>query len=105
MGHYHDLAEEFFTRYETPEVDDLIVGFSGIDPPLKVNASALDHERLQGLLGGNTDGHYHITRTLWEQIMMLLDERFYDGGFASTTESEYLLNEGRWMDGGTPDSD
>ena len=100
MSRYEDLVDEFFTRYDEPEIDELIVGFSGIDPPLKMDNSILDHEKLDNLLGGNDDGHYHLTRDEWLQVIDLLNEHDFDGGFASTTEDEYLENEEYWFDGG-----
>ena len=100
MSSYQKLVEEFFLKYEIPELDELTVGFSGIDPPLKVNAAEADHEKLDGLLGGDFEGHYHLTKELWLEVMALLDDRYYDGGFASTTENEYMLNVDYWLDGG-----
>ena len=94
MSVYSQLVDEFFIRYEKPILEDLVVGFSGIDPPLKVIAADIDHEELSGLLGGSTlDGHY-------QAIRRLLDNPEYDGGFASTTEAEYNHNREYWLDGG-----
>lgn len=93
--------EEFNKRYKAPQVDEVTVGFSGIDPQVKtVNDADIgeevwkrlkeleiridsgniepdkpepepdpyplvpvvtDHEKLDGLLGGNENGHYHLT--------------------------------------------
>lgn len=64
--------EEFFKRYDTPEVEALTVGYSGVDPPLKPNSYWLDHECLDNLMGGEDEGHYHITK---EQLKGL-QERF-----------------------------
>ena len=101
MSVYRQLVDEFFIRYEKPILEDLVVGFSGIDPPLKVIAADIDHEELSGLLGGSTlDGHYHLTYDEWEAIRRLLDNPEYDGGFASTTEAEYNHNREYWLDGG-----
>ena len=101
MSVYSQLVDEFFIRYEKPILEDLVVGFSGIDPPLKVIAADIDHEELSGLLGGSTlDGHYHLTYDEWEAIRRLLDNPEYDGGFASTTEAEYNHNREYWLDGG-----
>ena len=105
MGRYQDLADEFFTRYEEPELDELTVGFSGIDPPLKANAAETDHEKLDGLLGGDFEGHYHLTKELWEYLIEMLNTRDFDGGFASTEENEYLINVEYWFDGGFADTE
>ncbi len=101
MSVYSELVDAFFLKYEKPVLDPLVVGFSGIDPPLKGGASELDHEELNGLLGGSTlDGHYHLTYEEWEAIRQILDNPEYDGGFASTTEEEYEANIEHWFDGG-----
>ena len=105
MGIYKELADEFFTRYEYPEIDELTVGFSAIDPPKKINSYDIDHEQLDGLLGGNWEGHYHLTKELWEYVIDLVNEKDFDGGFASTTEDEYMLNFGDWFDGGFADTE
>ena len=100
MSRYEELVNEFFTRYDETEIYELIIGFSGIDPPLKMDNSVLDHEQLDNLLGGNDEGHYHLTKDQWLKIIDLLNEHDFDGGFASTGEAEYLLNEEFWFDGG-----
>ena len=115
MSKYSRLVEEFFTRYEKPQVDKLTIGFSGIDPPLKVLASEIDHEELNNLLGGDETGHYHLTKDQWEKVLKLLDDEpeptppedwdDYDGGFASTSESEYNENSDHWLDGGFSPND
>ena len=114
MTEYAKLVEEFFTRYQEPTVDDLIIGFSGIDPPLKVSGSEINHEYLDNLLGGETLGHYHLTREQWEKVAKILENEpdpgpepyvpnepsEFDGGFSNTTENEYKANSSRWLDGG-----
>ena len=100
MSRFRELVEEFIAKYEEPKIENLTVGFSDIDPPLKVNASELDHEKLNNLLGGNIEGHYHLTKDLWSQITYIIETRDYDGGYANTTDEEYELNEDHWMDGG-----
>ena len=115
MSEYSRLVDEFFTRYEEPYIEKLTVGFAGIDPPLRVLASEIDHEGLNNLLGGDETGHYHLTKDQWEKVLELLDDNptptpppeppepedwdDYDGGFASTTESEYNMNSDHWLDG------
>lgn len=108
MTEYAKLVAEFFTRYQEPTIDDLIIGFSGIDPPLKVLASEINHEELDNLLGGEPEGHYHLTKEQWEKIIEILDgpdpipepKTEFDGGFATTSESEYAENLDYWLDGG-----
>ncbi len=118
MSEYSQLVDEFFTRYEEPVIEQLTVGFAGIDPPLRVLASEIDHEGLNHLLGGDETGHYHLTKDQWEKIIKLLeggslpepdpepqpepqpeDWDDYDGGNASTTDSEYNSNSEHWLDG------
>ena len=70
MSEYARLASEFLERYDKPEVEELIVGFSGIDPQKKVNPGELNHEQLYGLLGGEDGGHYHLTQ---EQLNKLIN--------------------------------
>ena len=100
MSRYAALVADFFLKYEKPQVDPLTVGFSGIDPQKKVDPSTIDHEELAGLLGGNDNGHYHLTQGQLDEVVDMLEVREYDGGFASTTEDEYQLNIDHWMDGG-----
>ena len=104
MSEYSELVKNFFLRYEKPEIDEYIVGFSGIDPPLKGNAAGTDHETLDNLLGGDEDGHYHLTFTELDELLRLLGEipprSVYDGGFASTTDEEYGLTVRDWLNGG-----
>ena len=57
---YEDYSQ-WLEDYEAPEIDSIIVGYSGIDPDKKVKAEAINHERLDGLLGGDWAGHYHLT--------------------------------------------
>ena len=73
MTEYAKLVEEFFTRYQEPTVDEYIVGFSGIDPPLRVSASEINHEDMENVLGGEASGHYHLTREQWEKVTEILD--------------------------------
>ena len=53
---YEDYSQ-WLEDYESPEIDSIIVGYSGIDPDKKVKAEAINHERLDGLLGGEWAGH------------------------------------------------
>ena len=105
MSIYKELADEFFTKYEYPEIDELTVGFSAIDPPKKINPYDIDHEQLDGLLGGNWEGHYHLTKDLWEFVIELVNTKDFDGGFPATTEDEYTLNLEYWFEGGDADTE
>ena len=57
---YEDYSQ-WLEDYEKPEIDSLIVGYSGLDPDKRVKASTINHEGLDGLLGGDWAGHYHLT--------------------------------------------
>lgn len=123
MSKYRELVEQFFLRYEEPVIEELIVGFSGIDPPLRVNvlSSSVNHEELSNLLGGDEDGHFHLTREQWEGLKQLIENpphppeppdppepeewTEYDGGYAVTTEGEYEPNKEHWLDGGYSEED
>ena len=71
-----ELFEDFYKRYEKPQVDELTVGFSGIDPELKAEARRKDHERLSNLLGGDSSGHYHLTEAQIEKLKQKLGEKY-----------------------------
>ena len=101
MSRYSQLVADFFTKYEKPELNELTVGFSGIDPPkLSSGVGTSDHEELTTLLGGDENGHYHLTKDMYLQILEFLEEKDYDGGFSSTPESEYQANQEDWLNGG-----
>ena len=73
-----------------------------------------DHEALENLLGGDSTGHYHLTKAEYEALIKLISEpepepepepevwTVYDGGFPYTTEEEYNANIDHWLDGGFP---
>ena len=121
MSKYSELVEAFFMRYEQPVIENLIVGFSGIDPPLKMDVASenVNHEELMNLLGGDDDGHYHLTKEQYDQLKELIDNptptptpdpepedwTYYDGGYSSTTESEYDSNSEHWLDGGNSNNE
>ena len=73
-----------------------------------------DHEALENLLGGDSTGHYHLTKAEYEALLKLIEEpepepepepwTVYDGGFPYTTEEELKENEDHWLDGGYPES-
>ena len=63
-----EILENFYKRYQYPFVEQLTLGYAGIDPPLKTDGTGLNHEDLDGLLGGNDNGHYHITKKQLERL-------------------------------------
>ena len=76
MSKYSELVENFYTRYEKPVLDPYVMGFSGIDPPLKRSGGKLDHEKLEGLLGGDETGHYHLTKAELDALIELISEKY-----------------------------
>lgn len=101
MSRYENLVANFLLAYEKPELDELTVGFSGIDPPKKSSGGGTDdHEALTNLLGGDDNGHYHLTKDMWLQIIDFLENKDFDGGFAGTTDEEYDVNNDDWLNGG-----
>ena len=76
MSIYKDLVDEFFTRYERPVIEPFIMGFSGIDPPLKSSAGTADHEALNNLLGGDDSGHFHLTKEQLDWIIEQMSEKY-----------------------------
>lgn len=75
MSIYKDFVDEFFSRYEHPVIEPFILGFSGIDPQKKF-ASIIDHELLNSLFGGNSDGHFHLTREQLDWIIEQMSEKY-----------------------------
>lgn len=61
MGKYEDITQSFYDDYEQPVIEEYIVGFSGLDPDRKIKPEEIDHEKLDGLLGGDFSGRYHLT--------------------------------------------
>lgn len=76
MSIYKDLVDEFFSRYERPVIEPFIMGFSGIDPPLKQSGGILDHELLHNILGGDDRGHLHLTKEQLDWICEQMNEKF-----------------------------
>ena len=68
-----ELEEEFYRRYRRPVIERLIVGYSGIDPPLKPQGGDVDHEGLMNLLGGDERGHYHLTGSEYRALRRYLE--------------------------------
>lgn len=89
-----EKEREFYERYEKPVLDPYVMGFSGIDPPLKRSGKGLDHEKLQGLLGGDDEGHYHVTRVELDALIELLGEKYlpeiYDGQVIEAVADEQM---------------
>lgn len=61
MGKYEEYVRKFNEDYEQPVAEEYIVGFSGIDPDRKIKPETINHEKLDGLLGGDFAGRYHIS--------------------------------------------
>ena len=114
--------EEFERKYNQPHIDEVTVGFSGIDPQqkaevdwdemlskLRIDSGNIDpnasdpapvvtpdpspqpsssskHEQLSGLLGGDNNGHYHLTQTEYQQLKILIASLF--SSESETGESE-----------------
>lgn len=76
MSKYKELVDEFFTRYEHPVIEPFILGFSGIDPPLKSSLGTLDHEALNNILGGDAFGHFHISKEQLDWISAQMNETY-----------------------------
>ena len=76
MSIYKDLVDEFCTRYEHPVIEPVIMGFSGIDPPLKQSGGVNDHEALNNILGGNSEGHLHLTKEQLDWIIEQMSEKY-----------------------------
>ena len=41
-----------------------------------VNVAAEDHENLKNLLGGNSEGHYHMTKEQYDWLVAQMSEKF-----------------------------
>ena len=78
MGKYQEAVEEFLGKYEKPQVEDITVGFSGIDPQRKyfggVGAGTDDHEQLVNLQGGDDNEHYHLTEDQLDWVIEQVNE-------------------------------
>ena len=77
MGTFKD---NFGNEYMDPYIPQKIVGFIGIDPDIVgsggngsgTGSGIDDHEQLRNLLGGDSTGHYHVTKGEWEKLVNLL---------------------------------
>ena len=92
MSEYAQLAAKFLERYEKPVVEEYIQGFSGIDPQRIVNASDLNHEQLYGLLGGNTNEHYHLTKAQYEWLVEQMSGGGSDDNYAPVITAGQVIN-------------
>ena len=93
MSRHDELEEKFYEKYERPVIEPYTLGFSGIDPPLRQNGAGYDHEKLRGLLGGNENGHYHLTKEQLRRLRELLDPyppEIYSGQEVPTTANEEM---------------
>ena len=75
------LLNDFKQVYEEPEIGNITIGFSSIDPQKKKPSSSGggtdDHEQLQNLWGGDSTGHYHMNSVEWH-CLQALALRLYD---------------------------
>lgn len=78
MGKYQQAVEKFLGKYEKPAIEEVTVGFSGIDPQRKYFGSSGtdDHELMNNLKGGNEDGHYHLTEDQLEWVIEQVNEAY-----------------------------
>ena len=100
MSRHDELEEKFYEKYERPVIEPYTLVFSGIDPPLKAGTGILSsHELLEGLLGGDISGHYHLTGEEYEKLVGILEpepfeERYppeiYSGQEVPTTANEEM---------------
>ena len=81
MGKYEEYVRKFEEDYEQPVVEDYIVGHSGLDPDKNVKPETINHEKLDGLIGGDWTGHYHVTQ---EQLSKFTG---YQGQIASLEQT------------------
>ena len=79
MSSIAELQDAFYKRYQYPFVEELTLGYAGIDPPLKTDGTGLNHEDLDGLLGGDDEGHYHLTREQLEELIDMLQPKIIIG--------------------------
>jgi hypothetical protein len=66
-------------EYFTPELQKLIVGFSGIDPSRRTKSGDIEHNETTGLQGGHPEQneYYHLSREQYES----LEQKYYRGVF------------------------
>ena len=106
--------EEFFQEYEQPAIQNITVGFSGIDPVPKsftpvVISDKTDtgedihayidnkvaeqlvkaHEELPDLQGGNDNEHYHLTEKEYNDLYKVLEAFSNPNGAVTLTSDEY----------------
>lgn len=106
--------EEFYQEYEQPAIQNITVGFSGIDPipksftPVVISDKTdtgedihayIDqkisqqlvkaHEELPDLQGGNDDEHYHLTEAEYNGLYKVLTAFSNPNGAVTLTSDEY----------------
>ena len=93
MSRYQEAVEKLFGKYEKPVIEEVTVGFSGIDPQKKY-AGTDDHEILRSLYGGNENGHYHLTLEELEWLREQMNEKYppliAEGQELTITDSEEM---------------
>lgn len=75
MSSYKEAVEKLFGKYEEPVVEEMTMGFSGIDPQRRYYGVD-DHEVLHSLYGGNENGHYHLTLKELEWLREQMNEKY-----------------------------
>ena len=75
MSRYQEAIEKLYGKYEKPVIEEVTVGFTGIDPQRKY-AGTDDHEILRSLLGGDDNGHYHLTLEELEWLREQMREKY-----------------------------
>ena len=88
------LLNDFKQVYEEPEIRNITVGFSSIDPQKKqagstgTGSGTNDHEQLNNLWGGDSTGHYHMNGVEWHAVQAIVFQLFdYNTGHISIPAS------------------
>ena len=93
MSQYQETMEKLFGKYEKPVIEDITIGYTGIDPQKRYMYDD-DHEILRGLLGGNDNGHYHLTlaELMWlrEQMDVKYPPVIAEGQVLNLIDSEEM---------------
>lgn len=97
MSRYSEMVQKVLGKYEKPRIEDVTLGFSGIDPQRKYKESDSqdDHELLHNLKGGDENGYYHLTLAELEFLRVLreaLAPQILEG-------QEITINAGEEMEG------
>ena len=103
---YNTWTDDHNNIFSEPYIPEKIVGFHGIDPDLvssgggnngsggnSGSGAMLTHEDLEGLLGGDDNGHYHLTPDDYEALQEILQIRREENKSGETfyklTEEQY----------------